>query len=349
MPSLETPPSSAEQPGPPSPPVKVRTGRYGELDEHEIIHLLTALDDERARARFREAIYISVIFYLAVVWFLFYGPRLLFHQPKLISPVDVLKERDKELTYLDMPKDVAKQLQHKPTNVMSDKDRTQQTVKPTLDKKTLEQLQAMNRAGAPELPPTPQPPQPTPQQQAAPQQSLPTTPQPQQQQQQQALVDAPHPLPKVNFGNPSTSAGESIRQAAQAAAHGGGGNLGQNAPASHDGMNTGVDVLSDTQGVDFAPYLRRILSDIKRNWEPLIPEEARPPLNKQGETLIRFVILPDGHIGAMHLDDSTHDDAINRACWSAITSEGQYPPLPKEFHGPQLELRIHFLTNMPLP
>ena len=63
-------------------------------------------------------------------------------------------------------------------------------------------------------------------------------------------------------------------------------------------MNTGAEVLSDTQGVDFGPYLRRILSDIKRNWEPLpVPEEARPPLNKQGETLIRFVINPDGSIG----------------------------------------------------
>src|SRR5271168_989279 len=116
MPTVETPPN----PVPPPTPVKVRTGRYGELEEHELIHLLDSLDDERSKARFREAIYISVIFYLAVVWFLFYGPRVLFHQPKLISPVDVLKERDKELTYLDMPKDVAKDLQHKPTKVMSD-------------------------------------------------------------------------------------------------------------------------------------------------------------------------------------------------------------------------------------
>ena len=36
MPSLETPPNSA----PPTQPVKVRTGRFGELEEHELIHLL---------------------------------------------------------------------------------------------------------------------------------------------------------------------------------------------------------------------------------------------------------------------------------------------------------------------
>src|SRR3981189_3726051 len=112
MPPLETPPN----PAPPTQPVKVRTGRYGELEEHEIIHLLDSLDDERAKARFREAVYISIIIYLALGWFVLYGPRVLFHQPRLINPMDVLKERDKEMTYLNMPKDVAKQIPRKPTD-----------------------------------------------------------------------------------------------------------------------------------------------------------------------------------------------------------------------------------------
>src|ERR1700677_3872373 len=135
MPSLETPPSTA----PPNPPVKVRTRRFGELEEHELIHLLDSLDDERSKARFRESIYISIFFYLAVTWFLFYGPRVLFHQPRLISPADVLKERDK-LTFLDAPKNLSKSLSPKSNKVISDKDRMQQTTRPTLDKKTLEQL-----------------------------------------------------------------------------------------------------------------------------------------------------------------------------------------------------------------
>jgi len=52
-------------------PLKLRTRRHGELEEHEIIHLLDSLDDERSRARFRESIYISIIVYLALAWFLF--------------------------------------------------------------------------------------------------------------------------------------------------------------------------------------------------------------------------------------------------------------------------------------
>jgi TonB family protein len=338
MPPVETPPNSV----PPTTPTRVRTGRYGELDEHELIHLLDSLDDERSKARFRESVYISLIVYLALAWFLFYGPRVLFHQPRVIDPMAVLKERDKNITYLNTPKDISKSLSQKPAKIP----------KSTIDQKTLKQLQAMEKAEKARVP-APAPPAPTPAppaQQAAPQQAKATPPPPPivQQPQQQAVVDAPKPAPtRPNFGNPNQSAGEAIRSAAQAAAQSrnNGSDVGTGIPVAHQGLNTGVDILSDTMGVDFNPYLKRILYEIYHTWLPLIPEEARPPLNKQGETLIRFTILPDGRIGAMTLDGSTHDQAIDRAAWGSITGVGQFPALPKEFHGPNLELRIHYLVN----
>ncbi len=343
MPTLETPPNPVTT----TPPTKVRTGRFGELEQHELIHLLDTLDDERSRARFRESIYISIIFYLAVGWFLFYGPRVLFHQPRLINPSDVLKQRDREMTYLDTPKDIAAQLRRQPPSRSN--DRSQPAPKPMLDRKTLEQLQAMRKAAAAakDLPSAPQP--------AAPQAQAPPPPPPQQQTQPTPaptrrpappqLADAPAPT-RPNFGQQGQTAGDAIRQAAENAARnrGGGGNYG-GGPVTHEGMNTGVDVLSDTMGVNFDPYLRKILREIYNQWLPLIPEEARPPLNKQGVTQIRFTILPDGRIGAMHLEGSTHDDAFNRAAWGSITGVGTFPPLPSEFHGPNLELRIHYLVN----
>lgn len=339
MPPVETPPSSV----PPAPPTRVRTGRYGELEEHELIHLLDSLDDERSKARFRESIYISLIVYLALAWFLFYGPRVIFHQPRVIDPMSVLKERDKNITYLNTPKDISRALSHN----------SPKTPKPTIDEKTLKRLQSMEKARVP----APAPPAPTPApaaQQPAPQQAKTTPPPPPivQHPQQEAIADAPKPAPKPaptrpNFGNPNQSAGDAIRSAAQAAAQNrnDGGDYGNGIPVAHQGLNTGVDILSDTMGVDFNPYLKRIIYEIYHTWLPLIPEEARPPLNKQGETLIRFTILPDGRIGAMTLDGSTHDQAIDRAAWGSITGVGQFPPLPKEFHGPNLELRIHYLVN----
>jgi TonB family protein len=92
-----------------------------------------------------------------------------------------------------------------------------------------------------------------------------------------------------------------------------------------------------------------MLAMIKKNWIPLIPEEARPPANVQGETLIRFTISPDGNVSAMHLDESSQHPNIDRAAWGAITAVGQFPALPAEFKGPKLELRLDFLTNRPVP
>ena len=204
-----------------------------------------------------------------------------------------------------------------------------------------------------EAPPAPTPAPPAPTQAATPTPPAPTPPPPAPQPTQQALIEAPKPAPtRPNFANPNQTAGDIVRQAAQQAAHNrGSGEYTPGGPGGggRQGMGEGVQILSDTQGVDFGPYIRRILEDIKRNWYPLIPEEARPPLNKQGETLIRFTILPDGRIAAMNLDGSSQDTAIDRACWGGITGVGQFPPLPANFKGPNLELRVDFFTNKPLP
>src|SRR5664279_2216810 len=83
--------------------LRLHTSRYGELEEHELIHLLDTLDDERSRARFRESIYISVIVWLAIGWFLFYGPRVLFHIPQYRDPIAAMKEHDQQIS-LNLPK-----------------------------------------------------------------------------------------------------------------------------------------------------------------------------------------------------------------------------------------------------
>jgi len=106
-----------------------------------------------------------------------------------------------------------------------------------------------------------------------------------------------------------------------------------------------LEVLSDTQGVDFSDYLKHFHRDVMRNWLPLLPEEIYPPLSKQGETYILLTILPDGTIGDMKLEGSSHDDAINRSAWGSITSEGKFPQLPSKFHGPNLILRLHYVIG----
>ena len=102
------------------------------------------------------------------------------------------------------------------------------------------------------------------------------------------------------------TAGSAIEQAARAAAAGrgsyGGSNgdygLGQGRRAT--GAIGPLDILSDTMGVDFGPYLARVLHDVKQNWYNLIPESAM--LGKRGKVSIEFAILKDGRVAGMALD-----------------------------------------------
>ncbi len=307
-------------------PSKIRTTRFGELGEQELIHLLDTIEDERARSRFRESIYISMFVWMVVLWLALYGPRYLWHAPRVVNPVDVLKDR--ELTELSSPR-LHPHIAPAPKPPLK------------MDNKTLEKLRE-NAPPAPTPPAPPAPVQPTPQPVAT--NTPPPAPTPQPSHAPAPVVDAPQPQPHVNFGS-TPSASDAIKNALNGS-RGPGANVGNNlhAPGGAN-LGGGMEVLSDMQGVDFSAWLRRMHDDVQRNWEPLLPEETEAPILKQGETYIRVKILPDGTIADMHLDGSSHDVAIDKSCWGSITSEGQFPPLPHQFHGPFLELRLHYMVN----
>lgn len=106
----------------------------------------------------------------------------------------------------------------------------------------------------------------------------------------------------------------------------------------------GVDVLSDTKGVDLQPYMSHLISDLRQHWLPLVPQGQRRTASNPGETSISLTLAADGHVAAMHLDDTTHIEALDHAAWTA-TKETSYLPLPTEKNLADLKLRIHFVTN----
>jgi hypothetical protein len=345
MPILELPPNPTPLRDPndpagdgPTRSVRVRSARFGDLEEHELIHLVDSIDDELSKSRFRESIYISTIVCLAVAWFLLYGPRVLFHQPEFQDPIALLKQHDKELTYI-----TPRTAPPIPVN------RAQP------DRQMLKKLDEQPRP-APPAPSAAQPPAPQPTAQQAPPQeqartttappvNQPSLPLPAAPSRQPALPDAPRPTIAQNTG-PQT-ARDQMQQAMRDARGRSGAEYGT-APGASGPLQAGATILSDTMGVDFSDYMRRLHHDIQRNWDPLIPEEVQPPLLKKGIVGIRFSILPNGQIGAMTLEFKSGDVALDKAAWFAITSEGNFPPLPKEFRGPQLELRVGFFYNTPI-
>jgi len=108
-----------------------------------------------------------------------------------------------------------------------------------------------------------------------------------------------------------------------------------------------LEILTDTQGVDFGPYLSKVLKAVRMNWYSLIPEHARPPELKQGQVSIEFVILQDGHVAGMKIAQSSGDVPMDRAAWGGITASQPFAPLPEAFPGKYLGLRFHFYYNPP--
>jgi TonB family protein len=321
------------------------------LEPDELLHLIDKLEDERSRAMRREGMWVSFIAHLLLFWFIFYGPKFRTHQVHVVNP-DTKKD---DLTYLNLPPDAQRKVTPPKQAPPSDKNRIAQAQKPTIDRKTLQQLEAMRRAG----PPAPVPPQPAPQPappQAAPApqqqvQARPATPPPPQN--QQSLLNEPTPPPtpepRPSFNTGPQSAGDAIRQAERDAARnpgGSSGDYGQNAPSQHSAMAVGPDIISDTMGVNFGPYMSRVIAATYRSWLPIIPESARPPLDKQGRVGVRFKIYPDGSVKQMILEFPSGDVSLDRAAWGGITGASPYPPLPKEFKGPFLELRFGFYYNL---
>jgi TonB family protein len=326
---------------------------YRELDAR-VPHLLIQLQDDLARSRRREAAWLSIIAHLLlfiVLWNLPLIEKTMgFHR---VSVVPVSPMQDKNVTFLPLPPDLQKPA-HKPnTNVLSDKDRIATSRHPELDPKQLRKILATPPPGAPGLQ-GPRAQQPSPasppmaQSQPQPQQTQPQASQrPQFDSNQRAQMQMPA-RPNNDFSKyagPMT-AGQSIQQAA-AASHRGGAGGGQEGDF---GLGTGahgrpvgqLEILSDTQGVDFGPYLQRILQDVKENWYHLIPESAEM---KHGKLAIEFAITPDGKVADMRLVLSSGDVALDRPAWGSITASNPFPPLPTEFTGPYLALRFRFYYN----
>lgn len=321
----------------------VRGSRWVDYDTHELLEMIGELEDERRWARLREGIWIAVLIHLALLSAVTWIPKYVFKVPQVIDPIDAIKNR-KDLSYLDLPPDALREVQPK---VKVKPPLPKQTV---VDKKTLEALKA--------TPPPPPAPTPEPQPAAPAVQPPPPAPIPPSQQSQSQL-EAPRPAAvparpnfALNSENPADQLREEMRNASRNPGSSSAGNLGASGLARHPGAGSGgVEVLSDTQGVDFRAWLQRWHHETESTWDPLIPDEVNPPLLKSGMVVIRFKVLPNGRLmepDGVILEGRSGDTALDRAAWGALTGSN-YPPLPRDFHGPYLELRAYFLYNMEPP
>lgn len=107
----------------------------------------------------------------------------------------------------------------------------------------------------------------------------------------------------------------------------------------------GLEILTDTQGVDFGPYLQQVVHNIKQNWYAIIPERAQSPLLKRGKVVIEFAIEKGGQIARLRSASTSGDEALDRAAYGGIKASNPFLPLPAEFPGQNLGLRFTFFYN----
>jgi hypothetical protein len=306
----------------------VRGSRWVDYDTHELLEMIGELEDERRWARLREGFWLAILIHLALLSAVTWIPKYIFKVPVVVDRTDALKQH-KDFTYLDTPftlppKPIVKPLpQH-----------------PLIDKETMDAMKRANPASEP----APKP--------AAPAPAPPPIPP-----NEQSQIEAPRPAAvpaRPNFALGAQNPADQLREAMKGASrsHGmGEGNLPGGGLSRHPGAGTGgIEVLSDTQGVDFNSWLARWHWETERTWDPLIPDEVNPPILKAGMVVIRFKVLPNGRLmdGSLILEGRSGDVALDRAAWGALTGSN-YPPLPRDFHGPYLELRAFFLYNMEPP
>ena len=163
-----------------------------DYDTHELLTMISEMEDERRWARLREGIWIAILLHLALLSAVTWIPKYILKVPQVVDKNDALRQH-KDFTYLDSPPEAF--LKTPPKVVI----KPVPVKPPVIDKQTLE---AMNRAAAPPAP--------------APQPSAPAPPPPPPPSNNQPQIEAPHPAAvpaRPNFAMGSLNPADQLRDA----------------------------------------------------------------------------------------------------------------------------------------
>jgi TonB family protein len=122
------------------------------------------------------------------------------------------------------------------------------------------------------------------------------------------------------------------------------GGAGRNLPPSPGNLPANLELLSDAKGVDFKPYLIQVLAAVRRNWFAVYPEAARA--GSRGEVVLEFAIAKQGLVAKVIYSGQSGSKPLDEAAVAAISASNPLPPLPKEFKGDRIVLRMTFMYNM---
>ena len=304
------------------------TGRYGAPA------LLVQLQDDLTRSRKREAFWISVVVHLIFVLVIVNSQRIGGWLPHRAVMIMNPNDKDKNLTYLELPTDEQKITKRPDTKIISDKDRVATSRAPQVNREELKKILDSARAGrpGPTAPPAQQP-APAPQQ-AQPSQQPQAPPPPEAQNQEPrncklrrrtrpGRVSIPVRYPPARRSTrlrvPWLPIEEGMVETAERTVY---------LWDARQPPPRGRSRLRRHHGRGFRPLFAARGTRRQSELVHPDPESARAPLMKKGKVSIEFAILKDGKVAGMRYVSDSGDVALDRAAYGGITASNPFPPLP---------------------
>jgi len=106
------------------------------------------------------------------------------------------------------------------------------------------------------------------------------------------------------------------------------------------GGQFGPEIQFDTKGVEFGPWIRRFVAQVKRNW--FIPYAA---MSMKGHVVITFNVHKDGAITDVNVVGPCPIDAFNSAAFGALSASNPTQPLPPEYPADKAFFTVTFFYN----
>jgi len=106
------------------------------------------------------------------------------------------------------------------------------------------------------------------------------------------------------------------------------------------GGQFGPEIQFDTKGVEFGPWIRRFIAQVKRNW--FIPYAA---MSNKGHVVVTFNVHKDGSITDLNVIGPCPIDAFNNAAVGALAGSNPTQPLPPEYPADKAFFTVTFFYN----
>jgi TonB family protein len=102
----------------------------------------------------------------------------------------------------------------------------------------------------------------------------------------------------------------------------------------------GATIQFDTKGIEFGPWLRRFVGQVRRNW--FVPDAA---FSFHGKVVLQFNIHKSGRISDVVVAQPSQIEAFNRAAVNAILGSNPTEPLPPEYPDERAFFTVTFYYN----